>query len=138
MYIEMLEHDFTEGELFYLCYAGVGVWLPLSHSLEGDVVLSREFSGDSYCQLSLDHTVQGAELVATVSGVGVVWTSGTHNSHAPDTANFTFDLQAVGVLEEWNVTLSLAQVWDENGSVVLDNPTLYPCTQCQSTTPSCE
>lgn len=109
------------------------MWLPLSDSHTGDVVLSRVLSGDSYCQLSLDHLVQGAEVVVAVSGVGVVWTSGTRYSYTSGTANITFDLQAVGVLEERNVTLSLAQVWNGNGSVFLDNVTLYPCTQC--TTP---
>lgn len=111
----------------------MGVWLPLSDSYTGDVVLSRVLSGDSYCQMSLDHLVQGVEVVVAVSGVGVVWTSGTRDSYSSGTANITFDLQAVGVLEERNVTLSLAQVWNGNGSVFLDNVTLYPCTQC--TTP---
>lgn len=111
----------------------MGVWLPLSHSHVGDVVLSRVLSGDSYCQLSLDNLVQGAEVMVTVSGVGVVWTSRTRDGYTSGTANFTFDLQAVGMLEERNITLSLAQVWNGNGSVFLDNVTLYPCTQC--TTP---
>lgn len=107
---------------------GMGVWLPLSDSHAGDVVLSRVLSGDRYCQMSLDHLVQGAEVVVAVSGVGVVWTSGTRGSYTSGTANITFDLQAVGVLEQRNVTLSLAEVWNGNGSVFLDNVTLYPCT----------
>ena len=108
------------------------MWLPLSQSQAGDQVLSRVFSGDSYCRLSLDFIVQGAELVAAVSGVGVVWTSGTHDSHTRSTANFTFDLQATSVMAEWNVTLSLAEVWNRDGSVYLDDITLYPCTQCSA------
>ena len=104
------------------------MWLPLSHSHTGDVVLNRVLHEDSHCRLSLDHVVQGAELVATVSGVGVVWTSGSGTS---TTANFTFDLQAFSVREEREVTLSLGEVWGGgSGSVLLDNLTLYPCTLC--------
>ena len=115
----------------FVC-AGVGVWLPLSDSHTGGMVLSRDFPGDSYCRLSMYYVVQGAELVATVSGVGVVWTSKTSDSDSlePAIANFTFDLQVSSVAVERTVILSLAEIWNGNGSVELFNLTLYPCTPC--------
>ena len=112
-------------------HAGMGVWLPLSHSHAGDVVLSRVLHEDRYCRLSLDHIVQGAELVAMVSGVGVVWISGSEHNGTSTPANYTFDLQAFSVTEDREVSLSLGEVWDGgHGFAFLDNLTLYPCTQC--------
>ena len=104
------------------------------HTIDGDMILSHHFTGDRYCSLSFYYIVKGVELVAMVTGVGVVWTSGIHDidSTEPAIANFTFDLQVFSMLEERNVTLSLGEVWNENGEVVIINPTLYPCTQCSS------
>ena len=96
------------------------------------MVLSHSFTGDRFCRLSFYYMVNGVELVVTVTGVGVVWTSGAHDVKYPTLANFTFDLQEFGVLEERNVTLSLGEVWNGNGTVFIWSPTLYPCTQCSS------
>ena len=115
--------------------AGTGVRLDVSDSHSGGMVLSREFSGDSYCRLSFRYVTQGVELVAMVSGVGVVWTSGTRDNSI-STANFTFDLQEFSPLKERNVTVLLGDVWNGNGTVLLFSPTLYPCTPCVETCPT--
>ena len=111
----------------------------VSDSHTGGMVLSREFPGDKYCRLSFRYLAQGAELVATVTGVGVVWTSGTNRDNPINNvtvANFTFDLRQFTVLNEREVILSLGEVWDDgSGAVELFRPTLYPCTQCPTTPP---
>ena len=124
--------SFVERSHFYISQ-GVAVRLAVSDSHSGGVVLSREFTGDTYCRLSFHYVAQGVELVAIVTGVGVVWTSETDIENSVDgisTANFTFDLVESSLLDERNVTLSLGSVWGGDGSVLLLSPTLYPCTPC--------
>jgi hypothetical protein len=120
---------------------GVAVKLSVSsESHSGGMVLGRQFPGDTYCRLSFNYVAQGVELVAMVSGVGVVWTSDTNRDNSVDgiaTANFTFDLVESSLLEERNVTLALGRVWNGNGTVLLLSPTLYPCTQCASPPDKC-
>ena len=109
--------------------------LSVSESHSGGMVLGRQFPGDTYCRLSFNYVAQGVELVAMVSGVGVVWTSDTDRDNSVDgiaTANFTFDLAESSLIEERNVTLALGRVWNGNGTVLLLSPTLYPCIQCAS------
>ena len=114
----------------YCITTGIGISLDVSDSHSGGMVLSQQFLGDKYCRLSFRYVAQGVELVAVVSGVGVVWSSETNRDDHISTANFTFDLQESGEMDERNVTLFLGEVWNGNGTVLIFSPTLYPCTQC--------